>query len=71
MTHTQFRAALDKLGLTQLAAARHLRVAGRTVRRWALAEVPVPPLVVIVLELLLAGKITIEDVIFASRENRC
>ncbi len=61
MTHTQFRAALDKLGLTQLAAARHLRVAGRTVRRWALDDGAIPPTVAIVINLILAGKISIED----------
>jgi DNA-binding transcriptional regulator YiaG len=42
MTPTEFRAALDRLGLTQMGAGRVLGVDGRTVRRWASGESDVP-----------------------------
>ena len=38
MTPTQFRAAIDQLGLSQLGAARLVGADGRTARRWALGE---------------------------------
>ena len=62
MTANQFRAALSRLGLPQLAAARLFGADGRTVRRWALGERPVPYTVVILLRLLIAGKISVEDI---------
>ena len=42
MTAPEFRAALDRLGLTQTGAARLLGVDARTARRWALGEREVP-----------------------------
>jgi hypothetical protein len=62
MTAKQFQAAIDRLGLSQVAAARLFGSDPRTARRWALGERDVPECVAIVLRLLLAGKITIEDV---------
>lgn len=60
MTANQFRAALSRLELSQLGAARLLRVGERTARRWAEHGVDGPP--AILLRLLAAGKVTIEDV---------
>jgi len=67
VTARQFRAALDRLELSQLGAARLLGYDGRTVRRWVADERSVPPAVAILLRLMLAGKITAEDVEGARR----
>ena len=44
MTADEFRAELDRLGLSQMECSRIMGVDGRTVRRWALGERPIPPL---------------------------
>lgn len=62
MTATQFRTALDRLGLSQVGAARLLGADGRTARRWALGERSVPTPVAILLRLMLVGKITADDI---------
>lgn len=62
MTPTQFRSALSRLGLTQTGAARLVGADERTARRWALGERTVPGPVVILLRLLLAGKVKVEDI---------
>ncbi len=69
MTSNQFRAALKKLGISQRGLARVMHVVDseRTVRRWALGEAEVPACVGILLRLMLAGKVTAEDVCNASR----
>lgn len=60
MTANQYRAALAKLGLTQVGAAKAFGIGERTSRRWAKYGVPAKPAVL--LRLLLAGRITAEDV---------
>jgi hypothetical protein len=62
MTPKQFSAALDRLGLSQLGAARLFGVDGRSARRWVAGERAVPETVAILLRLMLAGKITADDV---------
>ena len=62
MTPKQFQAAIDRLGLSQVRAAKLFGADPRTARRWALGERDVPECVAIVLRLLLAGKITVDDV---------
>jgi DNA-binding transcriptional regulator YiaG len=52
MTADEFRAALDGLGLSQVAAAQALEVDARTVRRWALGEREVPGPVRVALRLM-------------------
>lgn len=60
MTANQFRAALARLELSQLGAARLFRVGERTARRWAESGVNGPPAVLI--RLLVAGKIIPKDI---------
>lgn len=67
MTANQFRAALDRLKLSQLGAARLVGADPRTARRWALGERTVPECVAILLRLLIAAKITVADVDAAKR----
>lgn len=62
MTAKQFQAAIDRLGLSQVGAAKLLGADPRTARRWALGERSVPEPVAILLRLMLAGKITAEDI---------
>ena len=62
MTPTQFRAALARLGLSQAGAASLVGADPRTGRRWALGERQVPSCVAILLRLLIAGKITRDDI---------
>jgi DNA-binding transcriptional regulator YiaG len=52
MTADEFRAALEGLGLSQVAAAQALEVDARTVRRWALGEREVPGPVRVALRLM-------------------
>jgi len=69
VTANQFRAALDRLGLSQLGAAKLFGSNDRTVRRWAIGERSVPIGIAVLLRLLAAGKITIQD-IEAAHEHR-
>ena len=63
MTPSQFRTALDRLKLSQLGAGRLFGAESeRTPRRWASGERAVPKSVVILLRLMLAGKVSVEDV---------
>lgn len=62
MTANQFRNTLDRLGLSQVGAARLFGADPRTTRRWALGERSIPPTVAILLRLLMAGKITADDI---------
>lgn len=60
MTTDEYRAALDKLGISQLAAGRLFSVGSRTSRRWALGEARVPMAVAMMLRLMLKKKLTLE-----------
>ncbi len=62
MTAKQFQSAIDRLGLSQVGAARLLGADPRTARRWALGERSIPGPVAILLRLMLAGKITAQDI---------
>jgi DNA-binding transcriptional regulator YdaS (Cro superfamily) len=62
VTPKQLRLALDRLALSQLALGRLLGVSGRTVRSWVLEERKIPEPVAIIVRLMLAGKITAEDI---------
>ena len=70
MTGRQFRAAIRRLGLSQAGAARLLGIDARTARRWVLNERRIPETAIIVLNLMLAGKVTVEDVEAAKTPKR-
>jgi hypothetical protein len=59
MTATEYRAALDRLGLNQSSAARFFRIPLRTSARWAAFGLPRWPSVCV--RAFLAGKINAED----------
>jgi len=54
MTPDDYRAAIERLGLSQVAAARLLGVDERTSRRWACGERDIPPPAVRFLRYLIA-----------------
>lgn len=60
MTANQYRAALERLDLTQVGAARLLGVNDATSRRWA--RFGVTGTAAILLRLLMAGKIKAKDI---------
>jgi len=62
VTAKQFQAAIDRLGLSQVGAAKLVGADPRTARRWALGERSVPESVAIILRLMLAGKISVDDI---------
>jgi hypothetical protein len=53
MTKDDYRAVLEALGLSQVAAAKVLGIADRTSRAYALGERPVPEPVALALRLLM------------------
>jgi len=61
MTNTQYCAGLKRLGLTIVGAAEHFGFARRQAQRYASGEAPIPDLLAKVMKLLLAGKLTLED----------
>jgi hypothetical protein len=52
MTHLEYREAIERLGLSQVGAARLFHVDPRTSRRWALGELDIPRAVEIALYLM-------------------
>lgn len=62
MTADQYRTALKRLHLTQLAAGELFRVGARTSRRWALDESRIPDSVAMILQLMLKRRITVGDI---------
>lgn len=52
MTPDQFRTELERLGLTQVGAARVMGYDPRTVRRWASGSLEVPRVVELLLPLM-------------------
>lgn len=62
MTPSQFQKAIDRLGLTQAGMARMIGSDPRTARHYAAGTRAVPECVAILLRLMLAGKITEQDI---------
>jgi DNA-binding transcriptional regulator YiaG len=62
VTPKQFKAAIEALGLSQGRAARLCGFHARTAKRWAGGQRKVPEPVSILLRLMQAGKISIEDI---------
>lgn len=56
MTPEDLRTELSRLGLSQVGAAKALRVNEKTVRRWASGEIPIPHAVA-----LLLPKLTVKE----------
>jgi DNA-binding transcriptional regulator YiaG len=49
----EFRATLERLGITQMDFSRVIGVGGRTVRNWTSGEFPVPKVVALFLHVVL------------------
>ncbi len=62
MTPIQYRDAIARLGLTQVAAGEFLIGNPRTSRRWASGESPVPRSVALLLRLMIEHDIKPDDV---------
>jgi hypothetical protein len=61
MTKKQYRAALAKIGLSIVGAGKYFGTNGRQSQRYAAGDAPIPHLVARNLELLVSGKITLQD----------
>jgi hypothetical protein len=61
VTPAQFRSALKKLDVSQVKIAEALGIGQRTARRYAAGDAEIPEPVAIILRLLVAGKIKLED----------
>lgn len=62
MSPAQYRDAIARLGLTQVAAGEFLIGNPRTSRRWASGESPVPQSVAMLLRLMIKLKLSPNDV---------
>ncbi len=62
MTSAELRAILDQLHITQGAAARLFGHHRRSMEKWAVGDRQIPPTLAIVLRLLVAGRITADDI---------
>lgn len=67
MTPTQFQAAIDRLDLSQRGLAAIFGRNERTSRAWASGQSAINPEAAILLRLMLAGKITVDDIKAAKR----
>jgi hypothetical protein len=70
MTPKQYRAAIDALGLSQVKAGKFLQVPTRTSQRWALGENRIPKAVGMLLRLMIAMKLSPDDVVKAIEKVR-
>jgi transcriptional regulator with XRE-family HTH domain len=61
MSKTEFRKALEQLGLSQAQAAKLVGVDERTSRRYALREAAVPRYFALILRMMIKYKITPEE----------
>jgi hypothetical protein len=58
---TRYQQLIDKIGTSQVGAARFLGIAERTSRRYASGELPTPPMLLAVLQLMIDLSITPEQ----------
>jgi DNA-binding transcriptional regulator YiaG len=63
VTPEQYRSVLEELKLSQSAIAKYLGVSLRTSQNWALGEAAVHPCAQRILQLLLDGKISLDDLL--------
>lgn len=68
MTPRQFKAAINELGLSQGRAAKLCGFHARTAKRWAGGQRKVPETVAIVLRLMLAGVLTVDQLASAAEK---
>jgi transcriptional regulator with XRE-family HTH domain len=62
MTPTQYRTAIERLGLSQVRAAAFLGISDRQSRRFALGEASIPPCIDKLLRLMVRLNLKPEDV---------
>jgi hypothetical protein len=62
MTSAELRAILDQLHLKQGAAARLMGHHRRSMEHWVRGDRQIPPTLAIVLRLLVAGRIAVDDI---------
>ena len=62
MTAKQFCSGLEKLGLSQVGAAKLLGITDRTSRRYAAGDAEIPEPTAKLLRLAIAGKISVADI---------
>lgn len=62
VTGKEFKRTLERLNVSQLGAGRLFGVDGRTIRAWVADASRIPEAVAILVRLLVAGKITVEDI---------
>jgi len=60
MDADEYREALDKLKMSQVAAGEMFEVGSRTSRRWALGEARIPRAVAMVLNLMVKKRLRVE-----------
>lgn len=58
MTGPEYQAAIDTMGLSQVAAGKFFEASPRSSRRWASGQLPVPPLIEKMIRLMLAKGLT-------------
>jgi hypothetical protein len=63
MDKDRFRTAIAELGLSQQAAGRFLGISGTQAARIALGTVPVPPVIAMLLEVMIAKGLTPTEVL--------
>ena len=61
MTPEQFRDTLGALGITQARLGRLLSLDKNTANRWATGSTEVPQAVAVLLRLVAAGRLTVDD----------
>ncbi len=61
MTPTQYQASLNRLGLSQVGAARLFGVDPRTSRRWVAGDLVIPRAVALALRLMVAHGVGLEE----------
>ena len=62
MTAKQFNVAIERLGLSQVGAAKLIGITGRTCRRYAAGDAEIPKPTAKLLRLAIDGKISVADI---------
>jgi DNA-binding transcriptional regulator YiaG len=62
MTPTEFRRIMDSLGLTQTGVSSVFGISDRAIRAWLTGERGIPEPLAKLLRLVVAGKVSVDDV---------